>query len=45
MAQLKTIEVAVTANPKHKGIVDLKLTGSNERGQTTSNGITWRIGK
>lgn len=37
----KSIEVKVLSNPKHKGIVDLKVVAQDARGAIGANGIRW----
>lgn len=40
----KTTEIVVNANPKHRGIVDLKTTGKDEKGCLIGkNGIRWSL--
>lgn len=40
----KTVEVKVTSNPKHRGIVDLKVKSTDHTGAMVGkNGIRWSI--
>lgn len=45
MAQVTTTEVKITANAKHRGIVDIKLTDQrDEKGNAVApNGIRWNL--